>query len=232
MGGVFAAAGLCAAIIRLAKESKIIRRICLTVIAVGAVQLALLAVLYMLDSKKQLGQLLEHGLQVGLPFLFVRTAITETLGDKEEGIWRLLIAVTFLGHGLYAVGYYETPGSFISMTMAGFGCSEPVAKSILSTAGVLDFVVAGGVIVGRYFPQTDRILLAYAALWGGLTAVARVWSLVHADFFWEGLPQWWFETAVRIVHSIGPLALLVYLYPPAKCLPASAEKQSLAPTTE
>ena len=120
-----------------------------------------------------------------------------------RNLLRGAIALTFFGHGLYAMGYHPLPDNFIDMTTSCIGINESQARTFLQVAGYLDFVVA----IGIFIPKVDRHLLIYAAIWGGLTALARVVANFDPAFPGEWLAAWVHETAYRLPHAAGPLVL-------------------------
>lgn len=180
-----------------------------------------LALLYYLDHKRQLAQLLELGIQCSLPLLLALMLRERGRVKAAHQRWlRVAIAATFAGHGLYAAGYYEVPGGFVTMVMRSLGVAEPVARGLLFGAGCLDFAVALGVLAGARWRGLYWAALAYAALWGTLTALARVWSYFRWDMALERLAQWLHEAALRLPHGLVPLFVLLVVIRQARELPA------------
>lgn len=179
----------------------------------GAACLVALSFCYFLDSKRQLGQGLEYWSQWGC----VVALYWASRFGFDARLWRgacLAIAMTFFGHGLYALGYYETPGTFVTMVSRVFPVSSAVARDLLLLAGVLDMLVVAVLLASSWKPRDIaivRAVLAYATFWGLVTAFARVVTTVRLDFFWESLSQSHFETLVRLVHGLLPLCVLVWL---------------------
>jgi len=129
-------------------------------------------------------------------------------GRSQEyplGWLRLLIALTFTGHGLYAVGFHPVPANFVFMTQAGLGVGEDVARQLLFGVGVLDFLAAGLLLL----PWRRAWLtgLAWIIPWAVLTTFARVWS--YSGYVeWDTLIyQWIPEVVVRLPHILLPLVL-------------------------
>ena len=176
-------------------------------ISAGSVSLAILALLYTKESFYHLGQFLEYTLQFGVPY-FLLLALKKDPQTEKRLIWleKLAIALTFSCHGLYALGYYPIPGSFMTMTMNILGTSERQTLLFLQAAGILDFVVA----VGCFLPlKWSRYILLYAAFWGLATAIARIWGNFYMEFPIESLRQWLHEVVYRLPHALVPLALMV-----------------------
>lgn len=172
---------------------------------IGSVCLFILALLYCKEKFFHIGQLFEYAAQFTAPtllYLWVKTTV-----DKRRIMQFGLIAcaLTFICHGLYAVGYYPRPGTFVDMTIMSLHVKEATAHQILEVAGYLDFLVA----ILIFIPVTQRWALLYMVLWGFLTAFARVYTYFIPELAFDTLSQWWFETAFRLIH--GGLPLFLYL---------------------
>jgi len=172
----------------------------------GAVGLLLLALLYCKERFFSVGQFFEYALQFGSPiFLWWYVAQKQSiLTEQFLLIVKIAIALTFTCHGLYAIGYYPIPVQFLEMTMNILSVGEIEAKTFLTTAGILDFLVA----IGIFSPwKWARLFLGYAIFWGFGTTIARVW----ANFNWEWLEyvllQWLHESVMRMPHFLIPLAV-------------------------
>ncbi len=188
------------------------RRLQQAALLLCGVLLVCLAGFYYLDAKRQLGQLLEHSLQCALIAILWLTLRRRGRFVQRQELWiRWAIAGTFLGHGLYAAGFYEVPGQFVTMTMRGFAVDELSARSLLSIAGVLDFIVALGVLVAIRVPKINWPVLAYATIWGSATALARVLTYFRWDMAFERISEWLHETLLRLPHGLAPLFLLLLL---------------------
>ncbi len=106
-----------------------------------------------------------------------------------EGILRLGIFGSFLGHGMFALGVKT--GWFKYFTAVGL--TESFAQTWLPVIGVMDIVVA---VLALFWPI--RIVLAWAAAWGLWTALLR-WP-VGPDPIWDFVERW--------ANWAAPLALL------------------------
>ena len=176
-----------------------------TILLGGSLSLAILSFLYFRERSYQVGQFIEHSLQWSIP-LFLIYFIRDGINSQTiRNLLRAVIALTFIGHGLYAVGFYPVPGNFVDMTIACLGLNEPEALLFLKVAGYLDFVVA----VGIFLPKADRYILIYATIWGGLTALARIYANFDATFPGESLSEWLHETIFRLPHAAGPFAMFL-----------------------
>lgn len=168
-----------------------------------------LCLLHVLFSGKthffHVGYYVEMTLQWATPFLLLLSVYERLPASTLHFLLRVAIALTFAGHGLYAVGYYPVPAAFTNMMMSGFGLDNATAISALRIAGWLDFVAAALLLVP--YRVCWMPALYYAIGWGALTALARVWShytLYSTDTL---LTYWLAESLVRWVHFLVPLAL-------------------------
>jgi hypothetical protein len=184
---------------------------------VSSLGLLLLAGLNYLDNKRHLAQPLELAIQVSLPAILAAVVQARGRLTAAHQRWlRLAIAATFAGHGLYAVGYYEVPGQFVTLVMRSLHVSQSVALDLLKVAGCLDFVVAAGALAAPWVGRLGGGMLLYAAAWGTLTALARVWAFFRWDLAFERLAQWLHESALRLPHGLVPLLLLLVLVQQAR----------------
>lgn len=174
----------------------------------STIGLIFLALLYCKERFFSVGQFFEYTLQFGSPlFLWYYATHQQPFPTKKILLLlKIAIALTFTCHGLYAVGYYPIPVQFAEMTMNILGIGEEAAKTFLTIAGILDFLVA----VGIFLPwKWARLFLGYAIIWGFGTTIARVW----ANFNWEWLDyvllQWLHESVMRMPHFLMPLAVFV-----------------------
>ena len=151
------------------------------------------------------GQFIEYSLQFGSPlflYLFSRELVSK---ERLILLMKFAVSLTFIGHGLYAFGFYPVPVKFIEMTCMILPMDEEMAKIFLRVAGLLDFVVA----IGIYWRQAERPLLIYAALWGGLTAMALITAYFSMQFPMEIIHQYWYESFLRLPHMLIPLLLFM-----------------------
>lgn len=121
--------------------------------------------------------------------------------------WALItIAVTFICHGLYAIGLFPVPQKFVAMTISTFHCSREVALIFLKIAGVLDFLVA--VLVFNPNRKARNVALIYMVIWGFVTALARWYTHFYWFDAWRSSFQWLPAVFIRAPHFLIPLALL------------------------
>lgn len=187
------------------------------------------------SSNWQFGMLIEHALQVISPlFLILWFCIIKKRNNKrkkgKKGIsikkqnlfyftLALAAACTFLGHGLYAYGYYPVPLQYQLMTMQLLQCEQEFALSFLKIAGILDFCVAIGIFIR--WKKICFYSLFYMVFWGGVTALARVLTLYNPAQEYNGLEAGLGETLVRTAHWALPLWMIFVFLPLLKNLRSS-----------
>ncbi|MFK7968930.1 MAG: hypothetical protein AB8F95_01115 [Bacteroidia bacterium] len=149
--------------------------------------------------------LVENTLRIILPWLLFHWHIA---GFKRNGLSFYIaiaaIALTFLGHGWYAMGLVPVPGSFLHMTHESLGLSEAGSRTFLIIAGGLDMLV----VLLVWFQKLRRPMLIYAAAWGIITALARITGNCYLDFPLDCLVDWFPEMLVRLCHGLVPLLII------------------------
>ena len=165
----------------------------------GAFWLFLLAFLHQKDQFYQMGQLLEYALQIATPLIFIQWIEKR----KIDTFLYIVIGLTFSCHGLYAIGYYAIPASFIEMTLNVLNCNETQAKLFLKIMGLLDFLAS----ICLFFPTLRQIGLIYCILWGFLTAIARPYAYIHTDLGIANALYWLAEALCRTPHFSIPFLL-------------------------
>lgn len=175
----------------------------------GTINLVLLAALYCKENFFFAGQFFEYSLQFSAPIIFwfyVRKK--GQFRARDLLVVKLLIALTFTSHGLYAVAFYPRPGLFMVMTMNILHVNEQFAARFLLLAGILDFVLS----LLLFFPRRWAIAAAlYATFWGFMTTIARMWAFFHWEYWENSLRMWTHECLYRFPHFLIPLFLLWYL---------------------
>ena len=162
--------------------------------------------LFTKESFFQIGQYFEYSLQLGLPFLLLYTYSSSFSSKKAIVALKWLVGLTFLCHGLYALGFYPVPGNFIDMTISILGISEDNSRMFLWIAGIIDLLI----LPLLFIRKTEKIIAIYAVFWGFLTAFARIAANFSTDFPLETMHQYGYETVVRLCHGIGPLLILAW----------------------
>jgi len=171
----------------------------------GSALLFILSLFSFRNANYQLAQLLEHAGQFGSPVLLYLALFGKMNGTRFLFWVKVAIAVTFTCHGLFAAGvFYQQPPHFIAMTMSILEVGEPVARTFLQFAGLMDLVVS----IGIFLPTTARYCLLYAMVWGFLTALARFAANVQWDALGLSLHQWLYPVIYRLPHAGLPLVAL------------------------
>tara|TARA_Y100000310_G_scaffold78020_1_gene74616 strand:+ start:22068 stop:22490 length:423 start_codon:yes stop_codon:yes gene_type:complete len=105
-----------------------------------------------------------------------------------EGLLRLGIFGSFLGHGVFALQVKQGWLKYFSAV----GLAESSASTLLPLIGVMDIVVA---LLALFYPL--RIVLAWAGVWGLWTALLRP---LAGEPIWDFIERW--------ANWAAPLALL------------------------
>ena len=151
--------------------------------------------------------LIEHSLQWGIIIILLQYLKRNWSPKFLYNILAVFTTLCFFGHGLYAIGYYPQPGFFVDMTINVFGLSESASRLFLKVAGYLDMLIC----IGIWIPRIRKPVLYYAAIWGGITALARIVGNFNPDYWLYSLNSWWFHAVYRIVHCIGPVIMIVII---------------------
>jgi len=159
------------------------------------------------ESDFNVGMFIEHTLQVFAPLFLLLYPLAIRLPSTWAHICAFFASLTFIGHGLFAFGYYPVPAKFINMTIDILRFSETFALKFLYVMGILDFIVA----VTIFIPALRRLTLYYMITWGFVTAAARVVANVNSAEKYYALDPWVAETIVRTSHWLIPLILLAML---------------------
>lgn len=169
--------------------------------------LFILSFFYFAGRSWQIGMLIEHAIQFGIPTVLYLAIFHENSIEKNMQKFKALIALTFIGHGLYAFGFHPMPGHFIDMVINITGANENLASIFLKCAGSLDFLVS----ILIFIPSTALYALSFNIVWGLATALARILAHVDPELMQFTSHQWWFETCYRLPHGLFPLALYLFL---------------------
>lgn len=193
----------------------------------GSVSILFLVLLYFYSKYFAIGMLIEHGIQITVPtFLWLALFRTETL-EKYFVYFKLAIAFTFVGHGMFAFGIHPVPGPFIDMVINITGASEDLVRIFLKIAGSIDFIV--GVTI--FIPALQLYALTFNIFWGIATAFARILAHVDPDQMSFTSMQWACETLYRIPHGLFPLGLYLLIVKsknPAESIKPSAKTEVLS----
>lgn len=152
----------------------------------------------------QIGYLIEHAAQVASPALLLLFFSASFNEKRFRSILKWAVALTFIGHGLFAIGFHPVPGNFIDMIIIHLTISETSARMLLSVVGFLDIVAALAILFGN----KTKAILYYCIIWGFFTTVARL----STGFLIGGLDdfslEWLWKFAIRWSHFLLPLLLL------------------------
>ncbi len=166
--------------------------------------LLFLAFLGFMEKFFYVGMLFEYMAQVSVPLLVYFAFFREDLLFKYLPLFKLCLALTFVGHGLFAIGYYPVPGHFVDMIVTVIGLTEGQSKVLLKVMGLLDIVAALFLFIRPLLFKA----LYFMVFWGGVTALARVLAHLDLDQFVFTSHQWVLETLVRVPHALVPLAFI------------------------
>ena len=155
-----------------------------------------------------IGMLIEHAIQIFTPLVFY-FVLRGVIKPKTFILFtKTIIALTFVGHALFAVGFHPVPGNFIDMIISILGVEERIAVELLLVAGSIDIVAS----ILLFVKDTERYALFFMIFWGMATALARVVANFNVDLALASGLQWIPETITRFPHALIPLGLYLYLY--------------------
>ncbi len=160
------------------------------------------------DKAFYIGMFIEHTTQMCLPIVLVLAYKENISKERFIIISKILIALTFIGHGLFAVGFHPVPGNFVQMLVTVLNVSEPTAVNLLLAAGIFDFTCS----LLLFFPKVDVIALSLMAFWGIATALARVLTNIDFNLLQMSSHQWIMETLYRLPHGLLPLCILFVIH--------------------
>ena len=160
------------------------------------------------DKHFQLPMLIENSIQFGLPMFYSFNLWKPFWSAKQQFILKILIALTFVGHGTYAMGLgVPVPSNFVEMVMEILYLDENTARIFLKFAGMFDYMAS----ISLFVPILSKNALIFMSLWGMSTAFARVVAYVEINTFISDLHSWGFETVFRFGHGLAPLSMLVFM---------------------
>lgn len=169
----------------------------------GSFTLLILAALLMKDKFYHYAQFFELAIQVVTPLVLLNTLNEDVNFEKVSKTLKILVAITFTSHGLYALGYYPIPGNFIDMTINSIGITEDTSRVFLYIAGVLDIILS----ILIFIPKLSKYALFYAFIWGTATAIARITGSFNSDLIALSLESSLYQTIYRLPHGLIPLII-------------------------
>lgn len=182
-----------------------LKRISVVYLLCCAAWLLLLAIIYWKEYFWDIPQFIELTSQWMAPVIFVALYKSFNRNIDILRILRITLALTFCGHGLYALGFVPLPGSWVDMVINAFSISETGAKHFLKTIGVLDILAA--ILV--FIPKTERIGFWYMFLWGSIAALGRLVGTFYPEIgIFNFLYQQIGEFVYRFPQFLFPLMAL------------------------
>jgi hypothetical protein len=177
----------------------------------------LLLFIFLLDFKDnwyRIGYFVEHAIQLFAPLIFLMFKRDE-LSFKTTYFIQVVTALTFIGHGLFAIAYYAMPGEFIDMIYYTLKMEETAAKELLYWVGILDIVF--GMVLFVPLAGLKRIsylslpIVVYLTLWGFLTAMARIYTGLAMSITTATIHEELYKFLYRIPHALYPLIILLVI---------------------
>ncbi|NNC45600.1 MAG: hypothetical protein HKN99_06940 [Winogradskyella sp.] len=148
----------------------------------------------------------ELSMQFAAPLLLFVFSDLALLNSKKVVLFlKITIALTFIPHGIYAMGVLFVPGHFIDMTIKILNVNEDQATLFLFVVGFLDVLLS----LLLFVPKISKYVLYYMIFWGFITAFARVASGFSINFVWSSLHNVMYLTVYRLAHGLIPLATLI-----------------------
>lgn len=175
------------------------------------INLIILAFAGFWNSHHQVGYFFEYALQISLPLAYY-FHLKPSFQKLVVPVVAMGCALTFLGHGLYAIGYYIRPGRFVDMVLAILPVEQTFAHQMLFMAGVFDLLFFALILTALFMPGkisaklVMRFLLV-ASFWGFTTAAARWFAYVEWQMLADTLMMWGPQVLYRLVHGAAPLWL-------------------------
>lgn len=162
-----------------------------------------------IDAGYVIEQLVEFATKIFLPLVLLKELRRPTEEKNAQRIMKLILALTFIGHGAFALGLHYVPGSFIQMTESILGLSIQQSYDFLFLIGVLDVIFA--VLLFFNNKRLQQVTLIYLIVWGTLTSLARfVYPIViEADLTHVGAG--FAGMIYRMPHALLPFWLFLRL---------------------
>jgi len=150
----------------------------------------------------------DHASRILAPVAIALWALRGSPDRAVQWTLRIAAALTFASHGTEAL---LGRGLFVDYALsvlfrAGAEPNQSLAESLLWVVGVVDVACAVAILL----PRKLRAVALWMALWGGLTALLRV--------FYGGWSQWP-EMLMRVANCAVPLTLYLLWKPKAETQP-------------
>jgi hypothetical protein len=154
-------------------------------------------------------QLVEFATKILLPLVLLKELRRLTEEKNMRRIMKMIVALTFIGHAMFALGVHYVPGSFILMTKSTLVLSVQQSYVFLFWIGVLDVVFA--LLLFFKNERLQQIALVYLIVWGVLTSLARfVFPLEIGAEFTEVVAGF-AGMVYRLPYALLPLWLMLNL---------------------
>ncbi|WP_282031101.1 hypothetical protein [Winogradskyella eximia] len=175
------------------------------IMGLGLILLFILGICMVKDRNYDFLQLFEMSIQLSAPFLLWKNIRIDSNNKKLINGLKIAIGLTFIPHGLLAMGFPYRPGHFIDMTIIILGVNETQATQFLFVVGFLDVLCA----LLLFVPKLSKYALWYMIIWGFVTAFARIVSGFNIDFISSSIHGSAYLTVYRLAHGIIPLIVLL-----------------------
>lgn len=147
-------------------------------------------------------QIIEHALKIGMPLWFF-AAIHEK--PILTNLTKALLALTYIGHGVFALGLNYVPDNFINMTVTILNLNQESAVNFLFIIGLIDILAA----VAIYFSPFRKPALVYMIIWGSITALARAFYAFETAESFEGILSGIANTIYRLPNGVLPFIVFI-----------------------
>lgn len=173
-----------------------------------SVWLLFLSVIYWKEYFWDLPQFVELTAQWTSPLILVLIYHSFTRRINILIILRIILAMTFFGHGLYALGWVPLPGNWVDLVINTFSFSETNAKIFLKIVGAGDILAAFMV----FYPKTEKAGLLYMFIWGSCAALGRITGSYYQEIgFINFIHQQLGEFLIRLPQFLLPAMTLLIL---------------------
>ena len=153
-------------------------------------------------------QLIEHCLQITLPLLYLIFYNSYLITQKSLfTLLGIIVGLTFIGHGMYALGVHYVPENFLLMTSNSLHFTNENSKIFLFVIGILDLVFS----ILLFIPKYSHFSIWYLIIWGLLTSLARIYYVLNLGITTEWLTINLPNTIYRLPHGLIPIAIYLLL---------------------
>lgn len=197
----------CSTIIIINPKAAQLRKRFYIVLLIGTFLLFIQAFLSSKDHFFQIPLFLEHITQCCSPLFFLYY-LSKGWDMKLVLMMKTALSITFISHGIYALGLLPVPVHFMEMTMELMNLDENAARLFLTIAGIMDFLVAIMIFLPKKISQSALI---YMTVWALLTTFARLfYPLASTEISLALLGIGLSETIFRFPHFLITIVLLIY----------------------